>query len=84
MFLRIQKVGDISMMSRVENKTLKGSSSVSGQQNQTAEYEKMKKIKEMYEKIINSIEEGIHGIDIDGNIIIYNASYFFGLRFFLL
>lgn len=38
------------------------------------QFEEAKMVKEMYEKIINSIEEGIHSIDTKGNIIIYNSA----------
>ncbi|MGI6679100.1 MAG: sigma 54-interacting transcriptional regulator [Dehalobacterium sp.] len=38
------------------------------------QFEETKMYKEMYENILNSIEEGIHCIDINGNIIIYNLA----------
>jgi len=38
------------------------------------QFEETKIMKEMYEKIINSIEEGIHSIDVNGNLIIYNSA----------
>ncbi|MEL7568101.1 MAG: sigma 54-interacting transcriptional regulator [Dehalobacterium sp.] len=38
------------------------------------QFKEIKMVKEMYEKIINSIEEGIHSIDLNGNIIIYNSA----------
>jgi arginine utilization regulatory protein len=37
-------------------------------------FEETKLLKDMYEKIINSIDEGIHSIDINGNIFIYNQA----------
>lgn len=46
----------------------------SSQQELIRQYEDTKMFKEMYEKIINSIEEGIHSIDINGNILIYNSA----------
>lgn len=38
------------------------------------QFKETQKVKDMYEKILNSIEEGIHGIDTRGNIIIYNSA----------
>lgn len=39
-----------------------------------SQFEETRLYKEIYEKIMNSIDEGIHCIDRDGNIIIYNSA----------